>query len=418
MQRIAFLKSFAADTRAKIAWLSAELERHKARLPQHRLLIARLHRSLDEARAKLTFLDLIIAAAHPALMPGATPWVHTIESGLELVGTSYLPVLQRQGDGERFVRGLLFAAARATGMVWLQDIAVRLDGPHAAIVSLPTMPIIYAPPRHEVALVDMPGLYHELGHAAFARDRTIGAALEDTVRLHFSRHRRQAGMLSPDKRAVRQAAIDNAEAYWTHERLAEVFCDILATIVCGPAHYVSFVDLGLRHQAGPFELVPGAHPPMRARVCACYAALSLPHRQEPLVSLVHDAWAAHESEHARGHDYAITCDDGLLDDLVRVARGEVVRSLPALVPFSGPLPLAASLHEIPPDASLELILNCAAAVLFLDPDGYAAWELTALAQCKRIAEVELARRAKTATPDVDGAPSPGLSAGSHRIVRV
>lgn len=418
MQRIPFFKSFAADTRTKIAWLEAELTRYETQLSEHHLLIARLRVALDEARAKLTFLDLIVTAAHPALMPGATPLVHTIESRLDLVGTTYLPVLQRQGEGERFVRGVLFAAARASGMEWLQDVAVRLDGPHAAIVSLPEMPIVYAPPRHEVALVDMPGLYHELGHAAFARDRAIGAALENTVRNHFARHRRQAGMLSPDKRAVREAAIDRAEAYWTHERLAEVFCDVLATIVCGPAHYVSFVDLGLRHQVGPFELIPGAHPPMRARVRGCYAALSLPHRKEALVTLVHEAWVAHESAYARGHDYAMTCDDELLDELVLVARTEIARSLPALAPFSESLPRGASLHEIPPDASLELILNCAAAILFIDPDGYAAWEPTALAQCRRIAEDELARRETMPAPPADAVPSVDLFSGGHRVVRV
>jgi hypothetical protein len=255
MQRIPFLKSFAADSRAKIEWLDAELTRYESERYEHRLLIGQLRTVLNEARAKLTYLDLIIAVAHPDLMPHAMPRVHTLQSRLDLVGTTYLPVLQRQGEGERFVRGLLFAASRAAGMEWIQDIAVRLDGPHAAIVSLPKMPIIYAPPRHEVALADMPGLYHELGHAVFAWDLLIGIALNNAVRGHFARHRAQAGMLSPEKRAAREAGINNAESYWTHERLAEVFCDIFATIVCGPAHYVSFVDIGLRHQVGPFDLV-------------------------------------------------------------------------------------------------------------------------------------------------------------------
>jgi hypothetical protein len=157
---------------------------------------------------------------------------------------------------------------------------------------------------------------------------------------------------------------------------------------------------------------------MRARVCTCYAALSLPHRQEPLVTLVHSAWTAHESTHARGHEYAMTCDDGLLDELVRVARAEIQRSLPALVPFSDPLPAGNSLYEIPPDASLELILNCAAGVLFLDPAAYAVWEPAALTQCRRIAEDNLARRETTTAPGADVVPSLDLSSEHHRIVRV
>jgi hypothetical protein len=420
VQRIPFLKSFSADTRAKVAWLEAEFSRLETQLPEHRLLIEQLRVVLAEARAKLSDLDLIIGIAHPNLMQFAMPIVHSLEYLAELVGTTYLPVLQRQGEGERFVRGLLFAAARAAGMDWLRDVAVRLDGPHAAIVSLSDLPIVYAPPRHQVALADMPGLYHELGHATFTRDQQIGAALSDAVRTHFVRHRRQAGTLPPGKRSSRAGLIDDAEAYWTHERLAEVFCDVLATVVCGPAHYVSFVDLGLRHHRGPYELVPDAHPPMCARVHACYAAVSLPHRQEPLVKLVRDAWTTHQAMHPCGHEYTVTCSDDLLDELARVARGEITRVLPTLRPFSGPLPSRELLLHVAEDASLESILNQAAAVLFLEPDAYAAWEPAAIDRCKRISEEELARRSAAAPPShgASSLSSGDSSSGIHRIVRV
>src|SRR5437867_5529131 len=75
--------------------------------------------------------------------------------------------------------------------------------------------------------------------------------------------------------------VRGSRPYWTNQRLSEVFCDVLATIVCGPAHYASFVDLALRIPESPFDVSSGAHPALAVRVRACFGALLL--QQESVV---------------------------------------------------------------------------------------------------------------------------------------
>jgi hypothetical protein len=388
VQRLPFLTAVAADGQAQVEWLRDQLRQIHVAMPEHGALVSALNHCLDIARARIDSLELIIAAAHPELVPRAMPVVHQLEYLTGTVGVTFLPALRGEGDGERFVRGVLFAAARAAGMTWLRDIVAKLDRPHAAIVTFPEMPIVYAPPRHQVALADMPGLYHELAHAVFARDQAIGAALRASVRAHFAEHRRRGGTLTAEKRSARERDIARADAYWDDERLAELFCDIFATAICGPAHYVSFVELGLRHNRDPYALESSEHPPLSARVSSCFQALAIHHRKEPVVRAMADAWKAHGDVHAIGHDYRLACDSSLIDELVRVARIELSRTLPDHVMFSEPLRTDSALFEIDDQASLETILNQAATIQFLYPRQYSAWEPGALERLREIATLE------------------------------
>ncbi len=65
------------------------------------------------------------------------------------------------------------------------------------------------------------------------------------------------------------------------ERLNKLFCDIFATYACGPAHYVSCVDMGLRDDSDPFQVKDGdVYPPLSARVYACHRSLTPGQRKE------------------------------------------------------------------------------------------------------------------------------------------
>jgi hypothetical protein len=389
-ERIPFFRAFAADARTQLEWLDRELIAASSAAPDHERLLSRLRDILSAAAGRLRDFEMLLSLNEPRLLPYMLVQMHSLELALGVVGKSYLPVLQRQSEGERLVRGLLFAAARASGILWIEDVAVRLDGTHAAFVSIPEIPIVYAPPRHEVSLVDMPGLYHELGHAAFARDSEIGRELAVTLRSFFVEQRRSGGVIDPGKRARRTSRLDEAEAYWTTPRLSELFCDVLATVVCGPAHYASFVDLALRVPENPFDVSSIGHPALAARVRACFGAMLLPHRTEPLVRVIRAAWTAHERMHPPEQTYETACSDALLETLVTACQECIRRHLPGAVAFRGALPQAtAQLRE---DASFELVLNQAANVFFLEPDVFPEWQLRALDFCRRLAASECERR--------------------------
>ena len=381
-----FLRAKAADTRAVLDWVEGEFAALRHRAPERAVLLDHLERKVTEARSSLAALNQIVALGDTPLLARGVPVVHTLEVATNILAVTYLPALRQQGDDERYLGGLLRAAARAGGITWLKDILGRLDGPHAAFVAYPEFPIIYAPPRHAASLFDMPGLYHELGHVVVRYERAITLSLATIADQHFEELRRQGGPLTPEKRAKRDQELAIAAAYWSEPRLEEMFCDVYATYVLGPAHYASFVDLALRTNHNPFGLLADAHPPLAARVRACYEALTSPQRGEPLVLALRDAWGVHERGHSTNHFYALTCSNRLLDAL----RDEAIRCIAAFLPTAVRydrvmVPGAMVGSAIEPGASLEHLLNLAAQMLFLNPENYDTWEVDARTCCRGIA---------------------------------
>jgi hypothetical protein len=383
----------AAEMRAALEWLDAEVAALRAATPAHAAVIERLATELHQARVHLLNIDNIIRIGHPALVPHAFPILHTLVLITSRVGVTYLPALQHQGPRERFVRGLVRCAARAVGLTWLTDVVVRLDGPHAAYVAYPELPILYAPPRQASSLIDLPGLYHELGHAALEFDRTtggggVGVLLRGTVTQHFAELARRAGPLTPERRAARESRLAEAATFWSEARLAEIFCDVLATVVCGPAHYLSFVDLAFRDGRNPFG-AHASHPPLAARVRACERTLTLPHQREPVVEQLRAAWATHEREHTASHEYEVACSASLIDALVHASLEGISAALPGCQPFTQPLSHPDQIGIREASGTLEELLNRAAVLLVLVPGRYAEWERDAVARCGRIAEEAL-----------------------------
>lgn len=381
----------AAELRATLGWLdTAVASLHEAAL-RHPAVLDRLETDLHRARAHLSDLDNLVGIGHPALVPHAFPILHTLELITNRVGVTYLPALQHQGPAERLVRGLVLCAARAAGLTWLVDVVVRLDGPHAAYVAYPELPILYAPPRQASSLVDLPGLYHELGHAVLEYDRTtsggrIGVLLRSTVTQHFVELARRAGPMTPERRAARESRIAEAAAFWTEARLAEIFCDVLATVVCGPAHYLSFVDLAFRYGRSPFAAL-ASHPPVAARVRACEQTLTLPHQREPVVERLRAAWTTHERQHQAFHGYDLACSKSLIDALVRASLAGISATLPECHRYAQPLAHAEEIGTRTASGTLEGFLNDSTVLLVEVPERYADWERGALPQCHRLTEM-------------------------------
>ena len=394
MDRVPFLRARAADARAQLTWLNGELAALRQVSPARAPLFERLTEELAIARARLSDLDTLISAAYPTLMSRAMETMHLLDARLSKVGVSYLAALQKEGDAEKAVRGILFAAAQTAGTTWIRDVVVRLDGPHAVFVAFPEFPVVTAPPRHAVSLYDMPGLYHELGHVAFRRYPAISDDLRATVDRHFAAASNAAGPLSPAARVSREQHLADARETWTTERLAEVFCDAFATYVCGPAHYISLVDLGFGDVRDPHTSKVG-HPPDSARERVCFETLTLPQRREAVVQLAHRTWLAHLNGRHPGHQYRLSCPDTLLRELVGASLAAIVRDLPEAVRYNTPLPHPADLDATPGGLRLEEIFNRAAALLLLAPDRYHRWEPWAMETCRLIG-AEAARRREIA----------------------
>lgn len=274
-----------------------------------------------------------------------------------------------------FFRGLVLSVKDRCGLSWIEDILVRLDSHHAIFPVIPEIPVVFAPPHHVVSTLDMAAIYHELGHDVFQHLKEIGDNLGAAAFLYFFNLKQSAGTMAPEKRKARNNTIKSAMSYWNIERLNEIFSDIYAAYVCGPAYYYSCVDFVIRLGRNPFLINPtDVHPPWAARVYACYKTLLPNYENEGVISWIQKILDAYTASQQKNIDFEMFCPTALVDQFVDVANQNIQRLLPAAQRYSDPLQDSARTEGDPHVRSLEKILNNRLKMLYADPGRYAEWE--------------------------------------------
>ena len=302
------------------------------------------------------------------------PIIHDIEYQIYILTCHYIPGLKREQESDLFLGNLLLSNVGRWGLSWVKDILVRLDGPHAVLPTLSEIPIIFAPPQQTNSLLDMTGIYHELGHIVFQRFKEIADNLIETISGHFSEMMKEIGPMKPEKRTQREDAIKDAKDYWIIERLSEIFSDIYATYTCGPAYYFSCVDMIVKMGGNPFNIcTTDVHPPGAARVHACYKTL-LPAYQEEITLLVRNMWDTYVKSYQRPTDFELKCADVLIDSIVETSIQNIKNLLPNARRYSSTISGLSEAGTLTPSDSLETILNKSLKILLKEPKYYPEWE--------------------------------------------
>jgi len=378
-----YLKAKVADFNIILSWIEQEIEDLQSKSSNHTQLIFHLQGRINECRRLCRNLQVITHIGHPMLVTRTLPIIHDINWWTIIITWYYLPALRRENNADTEMRNILLDAAGRSGLTWIEDIAVRLDGAQATVSAITETPVIFGPPQHSVSLLGMAALFHELGHNAFRRFPTIADDLAAVISDYFSEFQRQAGPLTPEEMAERNRTIDEALNYWKLERLDEVFSDIFATFVCGPAYYFSSVDMALTLAVNPFDVdLIDVHPPPAARVHVCHRALASHYLNEPLISLVRNTWNDYTRTVGRSSQFELTCALELLDRLVQSSVQSIETRLPEAKRYEHPLPVQTGLTEIPSDATLEILLNQGGQILLTKPECYADWEQEAFEALK------------------------------------
>ena len=376
---IEFLNAKATGYKITMSWIAQELNELHSERPKHDELINRLQMKLNECETLRNQLEIIMRVGHPTLVSRALPIIHDIEFWIIIITGYYLPALRREDGKDVAIKNILLSAAARCGLSWVKDIAVRLDGPLATVSVLTEIPVIFSFPQHSVSLLNMAGLYHELAHNVFRKFPIIADHLTASVAEYFSEFRRQVGPLGPVEKAERDRAINTAQRYWDSKRLDELFADIFAVFVCGPAYYVSYVDMAVSLDSKPFEVnFMDEHPPSAARVFVSLHALSPIHSREPSVILAGNAWSSCVGSVNKNSVFDLVCPSNLLRRLVQVAITDIGSCLPQTRRYDFPLPDEANLLVMPSNTTLEDILNQGGKILFTKPDSYGAWEKKAM----------------------------------------
>lgn len=374
---IEYIRAKTAEYQTTLGWIEGELRKLQSEKPEHSQLISGLISKMDEPKDILRKLVIISSLDPPRYIARAKTFIHEIQFWVIVLTYHYLPALHKEKAEDIGFRNLLLDISNRVGLSWIKDILVRLDGGHATLSVFDETPIFIAPPQQYVSLIDAPGIYHEFGHNTVCRFKNIIQILLVAVNNYYHSLQQKAGPLSPAQQKERQRFINAAIDYWDDMRLEELFCDIYATYVSGPAHYYSCVDMALREERDPYEVNFGdEHPPLAARVIVCKKGLPSTYDQCRLVGAINNFWSAHIANFNSNSYFDLICIDDLLDDLTNVAIGAIQQYLPHLRRFDEQI--ANLMSNSNGCSSLEEILNVGTNLLLTQPHLYHDWEIATL----------------------------------------
>ncbi len=378
MPQFAYLGVKATDYRVVLDRLVREVDRLE-QVGSHPRVLAFMRQRLNDAQTQLQQLEGLIKVADPLLLPRAAPKLPQIERLIAPVATDYLPALLNESLAAAALGDLLGKAAQASGLAWIDDVVVRMDSPLAVLPLILETPLIFTPPGQVLSLLEVPGLFHELGHVVFEKFSTIIQALDQVRISHFTQLLGRVGAIAVAQRQVRQSEIIRARDYWSGAALSEVFCDVFGTLAGGPAHFISTVDLCLKYGRDPFVVnFDDEHPPAAARVYLAYEALGAKHKQHTSVQTAYTAWQAFESQHQTNQAFEYTAGRALLNAYLSAACSSLKAALPAFQAYTRPLWATGELGVDPTTLSFAELLNHAVQLMFERTGDYPAWETRAL----------------------------------------
>ncbi len=361
-------------------WLEEQLRLLRAANPDHCVLLNYLDQEYKRAENKLALLQTLLALNDPNFEKRADKLSHDLSRYIVPTANHYVAGLQCRGPHGRRVRKVLLRLCQRLRLVWIEDILTCL---HRDLALLPeyrglfAIPVFFGPPHLFETILEVPGIYHEFGHSVFARDDVFFRDLSIVVKTHFTQLKLQRTPISPDQKVLRDKEIDGAGASWGALWLAEIFCDLFASYVCGPANIASMVDLGRAQGFPPYMVASNSHPPTGARVMASYFALSDQHRQHPTVQKIYSAWQNYTNTFTPGQEYRLRCSEELLKSLAQEVNALIAHHLPDVPRYTRtPTDLAAA-RNVQAGIPLEELINAGVSILFEAPDEFATWQKSA-----------------------------------------
>ncbi|ODU24918.1 MAG: hypothetical protein ABS95_01295 [Verrucomicrobia bacterium SCN 57-15] len=358
-------------------WLADQLRQLRQANPDHRVILDHLDQQYNQAETKLALLQTLLALKDPNFDKRADKLAHDLSRYVVPTANHYIAGLQRQGPEDRRVRGVLLRLCKRLRLDWIEDILVCLRRDLALLAEyrgIFAIPVFFGPPHLLETILEVPGIYHEFGHSVFARDDVFFREMSSIVKRHFAQLKQQAGPIPPAQKALRDQELDRAASSWSALWLAEIFCDLFAGYVCGPANLASMVDLGRAQGFPPYLLASNSHPPNGARVSASYFALSDQQRQHSTVQKIHDAWQNFARGFTPGQDYKLRCAEDLLRSLADAVNALIAQHLPNIPRYTKmPADLTAA-RGVKAGIELEDLINAGVTILFEAPHEFPKWQ--------------------------------------------
>ena len=316
-----------------------------------------------------------------------------LQSGYQLITNYYLWALSGQTQPYAIALRLLIAPLlKQPGLQHISDwLVVRGEGP-ATTNRIREIPIFYLPRyQQRTCLIDLADVFHELGHNVWEGNQALRRPVFRAISDYFANNPNHDGFDTPSRQ--RSSAERNSEErnrrngaatqpkslqYWQDasfgaKRVEEMFCDIYATTIGGPAYAYAFLDLVMRASSQPFERSPYAHPPHAFRADTCLFALEPYYGNDALFGDIQTWWENYKMRYAGySQNDAPIYSNALSRQLITAAQqalqgiGISIYQQPLLTPY-GALRFRRT-DDIP------RLLNAALVVHLRRPERYEKWE--------------------------------------------
>jgi hypothetical protein len=374
-----YFEAKAVEYKIILERLSWQINNLESGGKHHLHLRNRLKQRIKSARSSLKNLERVLKlSASDSTHSRGLENIHLIEFEMYFIN-EYLVALKSESSASLALRKSIVLIIQRLGFPWVKDVVVKLDS-QLAINPLYDTPLFFIPSRERLSLLEVPGIYHEVGHNFFSANRdTVSQELNQVVDSYISKLLSRSDSFYKNQKLAFKEKVENIKLYWQHERLEELFCDIFATWACGISHYVSCVDMGLLHQDPPHEVSMGTpHPSMASRVFVCFEVLIQRQQLNEITQLALKMWSDHLNLFPESPDHRFICDQLLLKNLTEISIELIQQILPATKQYNELNFIGKSTSSISAklaaEPTLEEILYKSAQVLLQTPERYVSWE--------------------------------------------
>ena len=223
------------------------------------------------------------------------------------------------------------------------------------------IPIFYLPRYQQRTLIDLADVFHEFGHNVLKGNQSLHRPVLMAISDYF------ANNPTPDGLQYWQDASFGAN------RVEEMFCDIYATTIGGPAYAYAWIDLVMRSSYQPFERLPYAHPPHAFRADTCLLALEPHYGNDALFGDIQTWWENYKRRYAGYSQNDAPIFSNTLSRQLITATQQALQGIGVSI-YQQPLLTPYGALRLRRTADILRLLNAALVVHLRRPERYEKWE--------------------------------------------
>lgn len=324
------------EVQRHLNYLKKEFSRCQQRA--HRNLAGRLQIRLNElailqrdAAELETRLATYEANANPAIdtLPQIFSQLRALAGAVQLLRTEELPAYLSEAPDDEYLSNVLETLHREIGLGDVRPVVSLHRGRWFGTIVLPAShPLYFAPALLAADPGELPLVFHEIGHLLFRRwspgfPERVWSAVVESMRLKY-----QSIQVETDPR-IRQE-MTAALTDWMERAeagLEEVVCDIVGTLLGGPAFLLAAAVGLLAASIAPFEAESPAYPPLDCRIRASCVVLRQFEMADQTVDSVEAEWnracATNITEQPLWYRWLY--DDNYFSRIASVVHAELIR---------------------------------------------------------------------------------------------